>query len=72
MSVIRTGGVLPRRLSGGWSILWLGLAVDELLEWRRRQRSRRQIQAMSDHMCKDIGVSRVDIQREAEKPFWKA
>ena len=72
MRVIRSGGVLPRVLSGGWSFPWLELAVDELLERRRRQRSRRQLQAMSHHMCKDIGVSKAAILREAERPFRKA
>jgi len=61
---------------GGWPGGWLGrrigLAIDTLYEWRRRHRSRARLQAMSDHMCKDIGISSADAWREARKPFWKA
>lgn len=73
MRAIRSGSfVLPRRLSGAWLLAWASLAIDMLLEWRRRYRSRYQLRMMSDHMCKDIGISRADAWREARKPFWKA
>ncbi len=38
--------------------------------WRQRQRQRRQLASMSDHLLKDIGVSRYDALQEANKPFW--
>lgn len=37
-----------------------------------RRRSRRQLLTLSDHMLKDIGISRADAVHEAEKPFWRA
>ena len=45
--------------------------VDTLLDWQQRYRERRHLLAMSDHMLKDIGLSRADIEREAAKPFWQ-
>lgn len=72
MRAIRNGLVLPGRLSGAWPLQWVSLAFDTLLEWRRRRRSRRQLSMMSEHMCKDIGISRAGAWCEARKPFWKA
>ena len=40
-------------------------------EWRRRARSRRELLALNDHMLKDIGITRIDAQYEAAKPFWR-
>jgi uncharacterized protein YjiS (DUF1127 family) len=73
MRTIRSGLVLlPRWLFGAWPLCSLGLALDTLLEWQRRHRSRSQRRMMSDHMCRDIGISRADAWREGRKPFWKA
>ena len=40
--------------------------------WYERSKSRRELAGLSDHMLKDIGVSRVDAWAESRKPFWKA
>jgi uncharacterized protein YjiS (DUF1127 family) len=42
----------------------------KLLEWQSRAWERRHLAGMSDHMLKDIGLSRADIEREVSKPFW--
>jgi uncharacterized protein YjiS (DUF1127 family) len=49
----------------------LGRALDLLLTWIERYRQRRLLQAMSDHMLHDIGLSRADIDREIRKQFWR-
>jgi uncharacterized protein YjiS (DUF1127 family) len=41
------------------------------MDWNQRQRQRRHLAAMDDHMLKDIGVSAADAAREAGKPFWR-
>jgi uncharacterized protein YjiS (DUF1127 family) len=51
-----------------WS---LAQFVDILLEWHERSRQRRQLLSLDDRLLKDIGISRVDAEREAGKPFWK-
>jgi len=38
--------------------------------WSERNRSRRQLAGLSDYMLQDIGLSRADVERETDKPFW--
>lgn len=45
--------------------------LDTILLWRERQRQRRALEALPDHLLSDIGVSRLDATYEAEKPFWR-
>jgi uncharacterized protein YjiS (DUF1127 family) len=46
-------------------------AVDLLLIWHQRARDRQQLQSLSDHMLRDIGLTRADVFLEASKPFWR-
>jgi uncharacterized protein YjiS (DUF1127 family) len=46
--------------------------ADVVATWERRARERKSLQEMSGHMLKDLGISRLDANREAEKPFWRA
>ena len=46
-------------------------AVTLLLIWQQRARDRRQLQSLSDHMLRDIGLTRADVFAEASKPFWR-
>lgn len=46
-------------------------AADTLATWNERRRQRAALQSLPDHLLHDIGVSRVDVAREAEKPFWQ-
>jgi uncharacterized protein YjiS (DUF1127 family) len=45
--------------------------LDAILMWQDRERQRRALAGMSDHMLRDIGVSRADAVRESVKPFWR-
>jgi uncharacterized protein YjiS (DUF1127 family) len=50
-----------------------GLAVRLLaivFEWHERARQRRGLYALDERMLKDIGITSVDVEREAGKPFW--
>lgn len=40
--------------------------------WLERRRQRRMLGRLSDHLLKDIGVTRSEALREAAKPFWRA
>jgi uncharacterized protein YjiS (DUF1127 family) len=40
-------------------------------EWRRRARSRAELAALDDRTLRDIGLTRVDLWREIDKPFWR-
>ena len=49
------------------------LGVTGLIEgWIERYRQRRALLELSDHMLKDIGISRVEAEHEGRKPFWRA
>ena len=41
-----------------------------LLQWHELARQRRALLALSDHMLKDIGISRAEAEREARRAFW--
>jgi uncharacterized protein YjiS (DUF1127 family) len=45
--------------------------VTLLLTWQQRAHDRRQLQSLSDHMLRDIGLTRADVFAEASKPFWR-
>jgi len=41
-----------------------------LVTWQSVSRQRRELRRISDHLLKDVGLSRVDADREAARPFW--
>jgi uncharacterized protein YjiS (DUF1127 family) len=40
--------------------------------WQQRAHGRQQLRAFDDHMLRDIGVTRLQAEAEATKPFWRA
>ena len=64
----RTGGIVPtrRRIPSN-----LCNAFDILLLWPQRRRERHQLAGLSDHVLKDIGVTRADVDGETHKAFWR-
>ena len=62
--IVRVQSVdIARRLS-----LLLVLALED---WLERSRQRRTLREASDHLLKDIGLSRSEAHREGAKPFWR-
>jgi uncharacterized protein YjiS (DUF1127 family) len=59
---------LSSRLGGVQRVVALGLA--RLLRWHQLAHERRALLALSDHMLKDIGITRAEAEREASRPFW--
>lgn len=45
--------------------------TDLLLLWLQRARQRRSLDSLSDHVLKDVGLSRADVMGEAHKQFWQ-
>jgi uncharacterized protein YjiS (DUF1127 family) len=43
-----------------------------IVGWRRRARERRALSTRDERDLNDLGISRCDAQREAQKPFWRA
>ena len=52
---------------GGWILRMLLKPVRAYMAWRRVQRGRRALLSMSDHMLKDLGISRVDAIQYARE-----
>ena len=40
--------------------------------WRARARQRYALSMLDDHLLRDIGLTRADVDRETMKPFWRA
>jgi uncharacterized protein YjiS (DUF1127 family) len=64
----RTRGIVPARRCVPSN---LSKFFDVLLLWLQRRRERRHLAGLSDHMLKDIGVTRADIDVETRKVFWR-
>lgn len=47
-------------------------ALTGLLVWRERWRQRQTLGTLSDHMLRDVGLGRTDVEAECRKPFWIA
>ena len=41
------------------------------MAWHHRARQRRVLMELSDHLLRDIGISRADALAEATRPFWR-
>jgi uncharacterized protein YjiS (DUF1127 family) len=52
-----------------WSIL--GRCARTLVLWSERWRQREALAELDDDLLRDIGVSRKDARREAQKGFWQ-
>jgi uncharacterized protein YjiS (DUF1127 family) len=62
---------LPQLMVRPHGTRWIRRAVDAVLTWHQRARERRQLMELSDHMLRDIGISRSEAIGESEKPFWR-
>jgi uncharacterized protein YjiS (DUF1127 family) len=72
------GALAARPLSEPWlPRAWralhaaLRLAADAISTWRERARMRHQLLMLDDRLLRDIGLTRLEAQSEAEKPFWR-
>ncbi|HUL08500.1 MAG TPA: DUF1127 domain-containing protein [Candidatus Acidoferrum sp.] len=61
---------LPRHHPGPMGAVVL-LVADLVSTWYLRVRERRHLRALDDHMLKDIGVTRADVEFEVQKHFWR-
>ena len=71
MSVLTRSDANARRLQAVTGRKRLGLTVAAMVEtWLERRRQRRALLELSDHMLKDVGLSRLDAYREGRKAFF--
>jgi uncharacterized protein YjiS (DUF1127 family) len=51
---------------------WLSDAGARTRLWQCRRHGRQQLLTLDDHLLRDIGISRLQAEAEAHKPFWRA
>ena len=44
--------------------------VQTVHRWMQRSQQRRQLRELDDRALRDIGLSRAEVNAEADKPFW--
>ena len=69
-------GALPASTSGAATrVAAFLLAARRMAQmvwvWRSRAETRRAMSMLSDHVLRDIGLTRADVDREVMKPFWR-
>jgi uncharacterized protein YjiS (DUF1127 family) len=47
-------------------------AIETLQRWQARARDRRALSLLNDHLLRDIGITRMDVELELYKPLWRA
>lgn len=64
----------PRAVAATVLLLWDGLRRLRMTwrEWSQNARSRRQLATLPDHLLKDVGLNRCDVDREVRKPRWRS
>ncbi len=64
-------GVTPNgRTDTGWPRTIVGTVSKIVTIWLDRIRQRRALYLLDDRLLQDIGLDRLDVQREIDKPFW--
>ena len=65
-------GRARRRAIGGSLGRALNVVRAMLQGWRKRSRERAELARLDDRMLRDIGITRGDVWREINKPFWRS
>lgn len=65
---VKTGHLSASRSTSLTALL--RAAWQRVNRWHALYRQRQQLASLSDDMLKDIGLSRADIETEANRPFW--
>ncbi|MCW9034444.1 MAG: DUF1127 domain-containing protein [Rhodospirillales bacterium] len=47
------------------------MVSDLLATWHQRTGQRKALLSLDDRILSDIGISRAQVEQEANKPFWK-
>ena len=65
-------GRARRRAIGRWLRRALNVVRATMQGWRQRSRERAELARLDDRMLRDIGITRGDVWREINKPFWRS
>ncbi len=70
-ATVANGGAHAAARVTGVGLRPLLALVDALLTVLERRKQRRALMGLDDHLLKDIGVSRSEVEQEVTKPFWR-
>ena len=59
------------RIDAGWASEMIVSGMRTARTWIMRQRQRHDLALLDNRLLQDIGLSRIDVKKEAEKPFWQ-
>ncbi len=68
----QSGATTRREGLGGKLLRAVTRVADAILLWQERATQRAHLATLDDHMLRDLGLSRADVEREAAVPFWRA
>ena len=63
-------GLRRLRMSNPFAIA--ATLYDHVATWQDRRRQRHALARLDDRMLRDIGITRGDVWREINKPFWRS
>ena len=64
--------LLPRRRNAGFvPVRFAGRLMQAIYRGLERSRQRRALSGLNEAMLRDLGLTRGDVAREVEKPFWR-
>lgn len=65
---------VAKRLIDGAGVVdvTIEFVMARLALWTRLSEERRDLSGLDDRMLRDIGVTRAEADREAQRPFWDA
>ena len=64
-------GAAPRGRLLARAASWLGRVRETFRLWQDRVSGRQQLLRLDDHVLRDIGITRLQAEAEASKPFWR-
>jgi len=66
----------PLGADGGLALRFAGRAamavVELLLTWQERATQRHRLSMVEEHVLRDVGLRRADLEPELRKPFWRS
>jgi uncharacterized protein YjiS (DUF1127 family) len=66
------GRIVVKTVWAGYKAAYMvAQAAMAVLTWQDRVRQRQQLELLDQRMLRDIGLTRVDIDLETRKPFWR-
>lgn len=64
--------IKPRRVVSGHALRALVARIVAIVQdWRNRRRDPTRLYRLNDHVLKDIGLTRAEIDRAALESFWR-